>query len=506
LAVTESTEIGIKLVLTVVAVGVLLWRARSSDRAAPAGMMLALVAVAAGLGYPNFLTFHAGRFTHFGENFHYQLGSKYFPELGYDGLYDASIAAQAESDPELPLPAVVRDLRSNAIVPVASLAVHRAEVRARFSPARWRAFVRDHRYFLELSTLRKLNEIRLDHGYNPTPTWTFVGRLFNRWLPLNATTVPLLALLDWGLLAAMVIVVRRTYGGRTAAVLVILFGLGYPWRYTWVGGAFLRYDWLAAVVVGVCMLARRRFATSGALFAYATAVRIFPALLLAGVAVVALRDLVRRADLTRVWRFLGGFAATLVVCVVAGALTGRGSVAWPEFVHDIEKHHGTWSTNTAGLELLFITSSRTMTSRLPANWPLADRWALWQAEMNRAHSQRRPFSLAAAALLLAALAAATWRESPDQAASLGGVAVFALLVLSCYYWVLLILVAMRRTMVAAGALLALNAVTLAIALLTPDTQIIYTVFSWGLVVLFAAVLAFAVRASVRAGAAYVAAH
>jgi hypothetical protein len=504
--VTDATEIALKLALTLVALGVLVWRARSRDRGASAGTILVLVAVAAGVAYPNFLTFHDGRFTHFGENFHYQLGSKYFPELGYDGLYDASIAAQAESDPQLPLPVVVRDLRTNTIVPVASLAIHRAEVRARFSAARWRSFVRDHRYFLEPSTLRKLNEIRLDHGYNPTPTWTFVGRLFNAWLPLNATTIPLLTLLDWGLLAAMVIVVYRTYGGRTAAVLVILFGLGYPWRYTWVGGAFLRYDWLAAVVVGVCMLARRRFAASGALFAYATAVRIFPALLLVGVVAVALRDLVHRADLTRVWRFLGGFAATLVVCVVAGVLTGRGLAAWPEFIHDIEKHHGTWSTNTAGLELLFITSSQTMTSRLPANWPLADRWALWQAEMNRAHSQRRPLSLAAAALLLAALAAATWRESPDQAASLGGVAVFALLVLSCYYWVLLITVAMRRTMVAAGALLALNAVTLAVALLTPDTQIIYAVFSWGLVLLFVGVLALAMRASLRAGPAYAAAH
>jgi hypothetical protein len=504
--VTDATEIALKLALTLVALGVLVWRARSSSRGASAGTILVLVAVAAGFAYPNFLTFHDGRFTHFGENFHYQLGSKYFPELGYDGLYDASIAAQTESDPQLPLPAVVRDLRTNAIVPVGSLAIHRAEVRARFSPARWRSFVRDHRYFLEPSTLRKLNEIRLDHGYNPTPTWTFVGRLFNAWLPLNATTIPLLTLLDWGLLAVMVIIAYRTYGGRTAALLVILLGLGYPWRYTWVGGAFLRYDWLVAVVVGVCMLTRRHFAASGALFAYATAVRIFPALLLVGVVAVAVRDLVHRADLTRVWRFLGGFAVTLVVCVAAGALTGHGPAAWPEFIHDIEKHHDTWSTNTAGLELLFITSSQTMTSRLPANWPLADRLALWQAEMNQAHSQHRSLSLAAAALLLAALAAAAWRESPDQAAALGGAAVFALLVLSCYYWVMLILVAMRRTMVAAGALLALNAVTLAVALLTPDVQIIYLVFSSGLVVVFGVAFAFAMRASLRVGPAHAAAR
>ena len=257
-------------------------------------MVLACLAVVSLVTFTRFFGFHQGRFTHFGENFHYQLGSKYFPELGYDGLYDASVAAQEESDPKLPVPATVRDLRTNSIVPVASLAAHRDEVRKRFSAERWRDFVRDHRYFLDRRTLRKLDETRLDHGYNPSPTWTFVGRLFNSWLPINATTIPVMALLDWVLIAVALVAVRRTYGTAVTALFAILFGLGYPWGYTWVGGAFLRFDWFAAVVVGICMLARKRHATAGALLAYATAVRIFPVLLLAGIGVSAIRDLVAR--------------------------------------------------------------------------------------------------------------------------------------------------------------------------------------------------------------------
>ena len=485
---SEATELWLKLALSLVALGEVIRQARRGATGSKAGPLLALIALAAGLAYTNFLTFHAGRFTHFGENFHYQLGCKYFPELGYDGLYVASLAAQAESRPELPLPRLVRDLRTNAIVPTASLAGPLAEVRARFTPGRWRAFVRDHDTFLDPSTLRKLNEIRLDHGYNPTPTWTFVGRLFNAWLPIDSTTIPLLALLDLVLLAVMVVSVQRTYGGRAAAILVVLLGLGYAWRYTWVGGGFLRYDWLAAVVLGVCMLARERHVAAGGLFAYASAVRLFPVLLLVGVAVVALRDLVRGTKPGWVWRFGGGFVAAAGLCAVAGTLVGRGTAAWPEFVHDIEKHHGTWSTNTAGLELAIITSRRTMASALPAEWPLAQRWTTWQAEMNQAHLRWRPVSLAAAGLLLLALAVAAWHGRADEAAATGVVAVFALLVLSCYYWVVLSLLFVRRGSTCLGGLLALNAATLALALFTADTQVVYLWFSWGLLALFAVVL------------------
>jgi hypothetical protein len=482
--VSDSTELLLKLGLTVTTLGVLIWRARQPERGAKAGTLLTIVAVAAAFAYTNFLTFHAGRFTHFGENFHYQLGSKYFPELGYDGLYDASIAAQAESHPALPLPRLIRDLRTNSIVPTASLAEHRAEVRARFTPARWRTFVRDHDYFLDLYTLRKLDEVRLDYGYNPTPTWTFVGRLFNAWLPINARTVPLLALLDFVLLGAMVAVAKTTFGGRAAAILVILVAIGYPWRYTWVGGGFLRYDWLAAVVIAVCMLARGRDATAGALLAYAAAVRLFPVLLLAGIAVVAVRDLIRRAKPTWVWRFAGGFVASAVLCALAGTLVGRGVAAWPEFVHDIEKHNETWTTNTAGLEFAVVTSPRTLATRLPPAWPLARRWATWQAEMNQARLHRRPLFFGLAAFLLALFAAAAWRMRREEAAALGVAVVFSLLVLSCYYWVMLSLLFVRRGFATVAGLLFLNAAILTLAMLTSDTQFVYAAFSWGLLALF----------------------
>jgi len=496
-AVSEHSEVLVKLVLTVVAIGVLLWRRRGQAEREKAGAALGLLALLAAGASCNFFQFHGGMFTHFGENFHYQLGAKYFPELGYDGLYEASVAAQAESAPSLPLPRVIRDLRTNTMKPVRAVDEHREAVLRRFTPKRWRAFVADHATFLAPEFARTLNDIRLDHGYNPTPAWTFVGRLFNSWMSLNDTTIPLLALLDWLILAVMFVVVFRTYGGAVGATALILFGAGYAWRYGWVGGAFLRYEWLAAVVVGACMLKRRHCAAAGALLAYAASVRLFPGLLLVGVAAVAVRDLVRRSGFSWARRFAAGFLASAVVCFLAGALTGRGFAAWSEFAHNIEKHHGTWSTNTAGLELVFLTTPQTMVSRIPASLPLPQRWATWQGEMNRAQKERRPFYLAVALLLVAGAAAAAAARPLDEGIAIGVAAVFAGLVLSCYYWVVLILLAFRRGIGGAVGVLGVNAAALVAALFTSDSQVIFGVFSWGLLALFTALITPDVARTVR---------
>jgi hypothetical protein len=497
--VTEHSEILVKLALTAAAAGVLVWRSRGQADRDKSGAALGLLALLAAGASCNFFQFHDGRFTHFGENFHYQLGAKYFPELGYDGLYEASVAAQAESAPNLRLPRVIRDLRTNTMEPVRGVDEHREAVLRRFTPDRWRSFVADHNTFLAPEFSRTLNEIRLDHGYNPTPTWTFVGRLFNSWLPLNDTTVPLLALLDWVILAVMFVMVFRSYGSAAGATALILFGAGYPWRYAWVGGAFLRYDWLAALVVGVCLLKRRHFAGAGALLAYAASVRLFPGLFLVGVAAVAAKDLLRRSNFSWALRFGAGFLASAAACVLAGALTGRGFAAWPEFAHNIEKHHGTWSTNTAGLELVFLTTPQTMVGRIPAALPLPQRWATWQGEMNRAQKERRPFYLALALLLVAGTAVAAAARTADEGAAIGVAAVFAGLVLSCYYWVVLVVLALRRGIGGAVGVLGVNAAALVTALLTNDTQVIFGVFSWGLLALFAALIAPDVVRTVRSG-------
>ncbi len=484
--VEHRIEIVTKGVLCLVAVGVILWRHRRSCRLPQkrAGELLGLMAAVSTAAWFNFGLFHGAGFVHYWEQFHYFLGSKYFPELGYDGLYVASLAAQQESSPELPLQPFVRDLRTNAVAPTYAVPEHKAEVRGRFSAARWRQFVDDNQGFVESNSVDYLRQIRTDHGYNPTPTWTFVARIADRFLPASRANLELLGLFDPLLLAVMFVVVFRTYGSRVGCLALVIFGLGYPWRFDWVGGAFLRQDWLAAVVVGVCMLKRERFVLAGALFAYATMVRIFPVVFVFGLVVVAIRGLVRRESLGWLGRFAGGFTLSVGVCLLAGCLAGRGAGAWPEFARNLAKHRGTWLTNNVGSKNLVLYGPETVKRRL-VNWTLPEPWSMWQVHMDRLQLERRPAVVAIALLMLALAGAAAWRSPPDEAAALGVVAVFAVVVLTCYYWVMLLVLPLRRGVAASVGVLGLCAGLYGLDLVTPSFEMIYGAMSWGLAVLFA---------------------
>ena len=58
-----------------------------------------VVLVGALIGYPNFGAFHPKHsgyrpgHIHYYDAFHYFMGAKYFPELGYSGLYEATLVA-----------------------------------------------------------------------------------------------------------------------------------------------------------------------------------------------------------------------------------------------------------------------------------------------------------------------------------------------------------------------------------------------------------------------------
>ena len=122
-----------------------------------------LIGLAAFFNFGVYLYGQDFRFVDRWEQFHYQLGSKYFPELGYDGLYAASALAQRSAHPELAMPPLVRDLRGFGMRRPDSLDPSMAEVRARFDAARWLEFLADHddyvshtapTFWLQISPLR----------------------------------------------------------------------------------------------------------------------------------------------------------------------------------------------------------------------------------------------------------------------------------------------------------------------------------------------------------------
>jgi hypothetical protein len=486
-----TTELMVKGVLSLVAIGIIVLRhKRPGDlRDDQAGQALWIMAVVALLAYPNFGGFHGESLVHHWEQFHYFLGSKYFPEVGYDGLYVASLAAERELDTGHDPQPVMRDLRTNEVVKVGGLVNHMKEVRERFSDDRWDAFRTDVGHFLEVNHYSYISNIRRDHGYNPTPTWTFSARLVSSWLAASGSTLAALAWVDAVLVGLMFILVFRTFGSRIGCLALIIFGLGYPWRFDWVGGALLRQDWLAAVGVAICLIKRRRFGLAGGLIAYAFMVRVFPGGFLVGPAVIVVRHLVEKRSTAWFRRLAIGFVIGVLLCLAAGSLTGRGPAAWSEFKWNLEKHHGTWLTNNVGLKNVLLYDRATM-RREDVDFRLPEPWIKWQEKMNRLQDERRPVLVLASALFLVWIAAAAWRLEIWQASVLGTAVAFAAVVLTCYYWVMLAFVPLGRgrwgpTVCWLGINAALFAFHLAYRT-TLSFEALYGLLSWALMIFFLA--------------------
>ena len=416
------------------------------------------------------------------ELYHYQLGSKFFPELGYDGLYAASLVAQRETAPELP-EARLRDLDSNLMVSVAEHEPMLREVRARFSEERWQSFVLDHHQYIEHTPPGFWQGIRRDHGYNPTPAWTFVARLFDAKIGSSVSELRFLCSFDILAMVAMFVVVFRTYGYRATCLALAIAGLGFGWRYLYIG-SLLRLDWLVTTVIGICMLKRERFALAGAFLGYAAAVRVFPVLFLLGPGLLAFKAWSVGERPRWPLELAAGFVAVACVMGIGGSMTGRGFGAWEEFAQDIQVHRESWGTNQVGLDTLFVAGPSYVVANLSA--PTGRRT---RNEVKEILSEHRVGRAVAAGALLALLGLAVWRAPLADSAVMSLVAIFALTPAASYYWIMLLVMPLRRGNWPPLAVLGLAIAMYAIArsFLSPDYQPwLYAVFAWGNALLFLA--------------------
>lgn len=417
--------------------------ARLRDRALVA---LGLLSAAAFFGFGRL---HGGRLVHVWDSFHYVVGMKYFPELGYTGLYEASLAAERAAG-LLPPGATVplRNLTTNAIE-TTSADDALARWPARLGP-RWDAFVTDVLWFRAEAGAETFRRILLDHGYNATPAWGVLGGLFARLAgPATDGSVRALALLDPLLLLGAWLLVFRAFGFRVACVALVFWGTSFPARFDWNGGSFLRMDWLAAAMSGVALLKLGRPRLAGAALGLSTLLRLFPGALLLGLGVTALFRLARERRLGAVRTELrvaqGALLAAAVVLplslLAAGGFTSVRWSAWSELAANSRKHLATPLTNNVGLGTTLTW--RAATSGRALVFPDAvEPWKGWKETKSAALREARPLRLALAGAFLAAVAFA-FRSRPPWAAAAGSAGlVFVLADLTCYYASVLLLLAL----------------------------------------------------------------
>lgn len=362
--------------------------------------------------------------------FHYYVGSKYFDELGYHDLYEATIKADEVGPQAWNEITVIRDLRTYRAkerVPGQS----RYDPEAHFTPERWREFREDIAEFQSRRGSKKWIGILGDRGYNPSPFWTLVGGSLANLLPAtNLLALKLLCSLDLLLLAAAFAMLRWAYGVEKASLALLLLVVS-PLNYARLVGGFLQYDWFFAVAGAFALYRRGKHRAAGVLFAHAVLTRVFPAvLLLAGAIPVVLVWIRLRRVVWRPWtRFAGACALACCVGVVAsGAATG-GTEGWAAFTRNLQHHaeHHESGNRRVGLGHVFTYDF----SRLDLGEPAPGR------PLNA--KRHRPIRWAlGGGMLVAALLVLRRRNSPD-AMVLSLVALFAAAVTSRYYWAYLAL-------------------------------------------------------------------
>jgi hypothetical protein len=420
-------------------------------RIARRALLVVLIAVAAFsvVVYNNFFSYHYGGYLNAYEFFHYYMGSKYSAEVGYFDMYGAALVADEETGRSYrPRDGLVRDLRTLRFVPVDEVLDDGERYRRSFSDKRWRQWVSDVSFFKQRLGEAAWNRILRDRGYNATPVWTMIvgGGLSNRVPTASGAGMTFLALLDVLLLAAAFACVALVFGPRQALLMVIFIASSYLMAHVHMKGAFLRTDFVVALVLAACALKRNHHATAGALVGYATTSRVFPAIFAAGLAVRLLWDLrpgaaavvrsVRERSLHL--RFFAGFGAAVGILFLA-SLAYAGGAAWSDFAMKISVHRAEYHIWNVGLPSVVgaeLEAPGGGVRNRGALEDLLDTEATFGADTLRG---RRPWLWLVQAGVMLLWLLAIFRLEDHDVLALGFVPVFVVVAPTYYYYVVLLL-------------------------------------------------------------------
>jgi hypothetical protein len=388
---------------------------------------------------------------HFSEFFHYYLGAKYFPEVGYEGLYDCTALADNEiagEDQVRPrIGGWVRDLDDVLTdkTYLGALAHCREEIRPRFTPQRWAAFKGDIRELRRLAGDDMWPGLVYDAGFNPPPSWVLLGSAVANVIPIRVAGAPTFLFataLDLALLLVCAFALRWAFEAPIAAVAAVFFGASFIASYGWNGGAFLRYTWLTTLVVGLCALKRGRWAMAGAFLAASACDRVFPAAFAVGAAVPMVWGALRwhsAADRRALLRFGTAFAATALVLVVLSLVVfGLGS--WRVFVFRIGRHGDVYFVMHMGIKKVLTWREWVPNKNFHGHLGLRA-FHDWNLRLRETWVSMRAVSVPLRLAVIGGAAYAGLRRRPYESGLLCGiVAMFFFSLPANYYYVVLALV------------------------------------------------------------------
>ncbi len=396
------------------------------------------------------------------EFFHYYLGSKYSEELGYSRIYECTAIAEIELGHRADIAKQeLRDLGAkNLIRPIKDTYVFKdpAQCTDHFTADRWLAFKNDVKWFRSSARGDYWNNMKKDHGYNPPPVWTVVGKAFTQLGPASDALFKWLAGIDVMFHIGILVLLRWAFGWRVTALASVFWGTNTAANFYWTGGAFLRHDWAFLFVASVCLAKKKHFALAGAAFIWAGLIRVFPLGAGFGWAVMIATYWLRHRKLHPSHkRFIGGVAIALAI-IIPTTLSVTGVDAYKEFASHISLHKNTPLTNHMGLETMLVHSwdGRMRFTRDDSYDDAFEPWKQGRAERKAAWT---PAVVLWWGALMAWIAWALHRSNHFWLGlPLSVPLVMSMTNLTCYYYVIFVpLAALARLRPAVGVALVLTA-------------------------------------------------
>lgn len=400
-------------------------------------------------------------FVHWHEIYHYYLGAKYFPEIGYNGLYETVLLADRElfEDFELVASGIpfisadwIRDL-SNIMHPIsAEEALERARTlyRPNFTPARWESFKTDWLTLKKLCDEQWLNLTMFDAGFNPPPSWAVIGTTFAQHIPLSEEwfgypptwdQIEMLPLIDVLLLAVASVFLFRSFGLAGLGAFWIVFATSILSGMGWTAGSYCRFLWLFGLILGICHLHREEWFCAAFWLAFSACMRIFPLVFLGAAGLYLLLRWYRdRRQWPAVREFILG-AALCIALLIGGSIVLFGIDAWITFFTRISTHGNIFFVQHIGYKRIAVFDSWVPGQNFWWSEGL-NNMREWNNLLNQSWDSQRWFQLPLiGALLVLCLTTHRQIKPVEYTMLFGCMAVFLLTIPANYYYAMYALIA-----------------------------------------------------------------
>jgi hypothetical protein len=369
--------------------------------------------------------------------------------MHYERLYECVATADSE-EPGLRRRVELRkitNLRTNAVEKTDDILAHPERCKQHFTDTRWESFKNDLRYFRTLEGPRRWDDAQCDHGFNGTPVWAILGSALANLAPASRLDVLVLDSIDVVMITAMALLMWWAFGWRAVSVALLVLATNFPSRWDWIGGSFLRFDWLFWMGVGVCLMKKDWPFWAGAALAYAALLRIFPGFLFVAPLIALGTHYVK----TRQWdrrflRLIMGAAVAVAVLVPVSFATSGGPGVYPEFLRNTAKHSETPLTNLMGLRTVVAFRPAETAGRL--NTPsMVDQWSRWKQAHLKAFHEALPLYVSLVFCYLVLIGLAIRKVEPWVTVLLSATVISFGSELTGYYYAFLIIPALLYAVV-----------------------------------------------------------